>query len=308
MAVMLQRIIWRLLAIPVLLIALVFSVSLALAMGREGGLRPLHESATVAASSTAAYLRNVAHGEYGNAVSRHPAIAGTPVAVEWRRALPKSLGLLATALVLSALVGLAVGIGAAYRRGTPLSELLLFLSVLGVSTPSFFAAMLLVWLVVWLYRRVGVSYLPMSGFGWDTHLVLPALVLAARPAATVTRLTYSALAEILDADYVRTATAKGLRRSVLLQRHVLRNAAVPLLTTMSVSLRFSLGVLPIVEYMFNWPGVGLRLMEAIQRQDANAIIGMILPLVILFVLVNLLLEVLYRLADPRLRITEVSAV
>jgi ABC-type dipeptide/oligopeptide/nickel transport system permease component len=279
-----------------------------MAMGREGGLQLLSESATVAVGFTAAYLRNVIQGEFGNAVSRHPAIAGTSVAAEWRRVLPKSLGLLVTALVLSALVGLALGIGAAYRRGTRLSELLLFLSVLGVSTPSFFAAMLLMWLAVWIYRRAGVSFLPMSGFGWDTHLVLPSLVLAARPTATVTRLTYSALTEILEADYVRTATAKGLRHSVLLQRHVLRNAAVPLLTAMSVCLRFSLGVLPIVEYIFNWPGIGLRLMEAIQRQDTNVVVGMFLPLVILFILVNLLVEVLYLVADPRLRVAEASAV
>jgi len=133
------------------------------------------------------------------------------------------------------------------------------------------------------------------------------LVLAARPAANVMRLGYNALTDIMDADFVRTAYAKGLGPRVVLFRHVLRNAGVPLLTTVAVSLRFSLAVLPIVEYIFNWSGLGQELLVAIQVQDTNTVIGMILPLALLFVLVNLLLDILYLLVDPRLRVKEVGA-
>ena len=121
-----------------------------------------------------------------------------------------------------------------------------------------------------------------------------------------TRLSYNSLAEILDADYVRTARSKGLRPKVVLTEHVLRNAGVPILTTVVVSLRFSLAILPIVEYIFAWPGIGLALLEAIQAQDVDAAIGMVLPLALLFVLVNLIAELLYLRIDPRLRDSKVG--
>jgi ABC-type dipeptide/oligopeptide/nickel transport system permease component len=302
---MLLRFALRLLSIPVLLIALVFLVALAVHLGQEGDLPSAVPSA---AGFTADYLKSLARGDLGVIASGHRAIAGAPVADDLGRALPKSLGLLAFALTLAVLGGLILGIGAALRRTSNLSKLLLFASVLGISTPSFFAAMLLIWFGVWLYQTTSRHLIPISGFGWDLHLILPALVLAARPAAAVTRLSFNALVEILESDYIRTATAKGLRPRLILLRHALRNAGVPLLTTVGVSLRFSLAVLPIVEYIFNWPGIGLRLLKAIEAQDTTAVVGMTLPLILLFVLVNLLLEVLYPLVDPRLRASEVGAV
>ncbi len=302
------RLAGRLLSIPILLIALVFLVALAIELGQEGNLQALPSAVPSAARFTADYLKGLARGDLGVIASGHRAIVGTPVTDDLGRALPKSLGLLAFALTLAALVGLILGIVAAFRRDSHFSKLLLFASVLGISTPSFFAAMLLIWFGVWLYQNTGKHLLPISGFGWDLHLLLPALVLAARPAAAVTRLSYNALVEILESDYIRTATAKGLRPRLILLRHVLRNAGVPILTTVGVSLRFSLAVLPIVEYIFNWPGIGLRLLNSIQAQDTTAVVGMTLPLILLFVLVNLLLEALYPLVDPRLRTSEVGAV
>ncbi|MBM4465347.1 MAG: ABC transporter permease [Chloroflexi bacterium] len=301
---MLLRFGLRLLSIPVLLVALVFLVALAVNLGQEGNLQALPSAVPPAAGFTADYLRGLAQGDMGTIASGHQSIAGTPVAEDVGRALPKSLGLLAFALTLAALLGLILGIIAALRRTSNLSKLLLFASVLGISTPSFFAAMLLIWGAVWLYQSTGQHIVPISGFGWDLHLILPALVLAARPAAAVTRLSFNALVEILESDYIRTAVAKGLLPRLILLRHVLRNAGVPLMTTVGVSLRFSLAVLPIVEYIFNWPGIGLRLLKSIEAQDAIAVIGMTMPLVLLFVLVNLLLDILYLLVDPRLRAAE----
>jgi peptide/nickel transport system permease protein len=208
---------------------------------------------------------------------------------------------------LAVVVGLSLGVGAGLRCKSRFSGFLVFFSVLGISTPSYFAAMLLIWFGVWLYRATGVDFIPIHGFGWDAHLILPALVLAARPAANVMRLGYNALVEVLGADFVRTAHAKGLGPRVVFFRHVLRNAGVPLLTTVAVSLRFSLAILPIVEYIFNWSGVGQELLEAIQAQDTTTVVGMILPLAVLFVLVNLFLETLYLFVDPRLRVKEAGA-
>ncbi len=305
---MFLRITRWLLSIVLLMIALIFFEALAIDLGQEGNLQTLPSAVPSAAGFTADYLKGLAHGDLGVIASGHRAIAGTPVVDDLGRALPKSLGLLAFALTLATLVGLILGISAAFRRASRFSELLLFVSVLGTSTPSFFAAMLLIWFATWLYQTTSTHIVPISGFGWDAHLILPALVLAARPAAAVTRLSYNALVEILESDYIRTATAKGLTPNLILLRHVLRNAGVPILTTVGVSLRFSLAILPIVEYIFNWPGIGLRLLKSIEIQDTTAVVGMTLPLILLFVLVNMLLEGLYPIVDPRLRTSEVGAV
>jgi peptide/nickel transport system permease protein len=305
---MLLRFTWRLSTASVLLVALVFFVTLAMDLARGGGLQALSSSVPSAADFTMDYLANLARGDLGTIAPSYASAPTTPVTAELAHALPRSLGLLAVALALAVLIGLPLGIGAGLRRKTRFSGLLVFFSVLGISTPSYFAAMLLIWLGVWLYRTTGADFIPIHGFGWDAHLILPAVVLAARPAANVMRLGYNALVDILDADFVRTAHAKGLGPRLVLFRHVLRNAGVPLLTTVAVSLRFSLAILPIVEYIFNWSGVGEELLTAIQMQDTTTVIGMVLPLALLFVLVNLLLEMLYLLLDPRLRVKEVGAV
>jgi ABC-type dipeptide/oligopeptide/nickel transport system permease component len=299
---------WRVVALISVVVALIFFVALLMGLGRVGGLGALPSVLPRAADFTVGYLKGLTSGDLGVIASSHASFAAKPVAAELRRALPLSLGLLATALALAALVGLALGTGAALLRASRFSGVLLFASVLGISTPSFFAAMLLIWLGVWLYQTTGTHFFPIAGFGWDAHLILPTLVLAARPAAAVTRLSSNALVEVLEADYIRTATAKGLGPRVVLLRHVLRNVGVPLLTTIGVSLRFSLAVLPIVEYIFNWPGIGRILLTAIQVQDTVTVVGMTLPLVLLFVLVNLLLETIYPLIDPRLRESGVGAV
>jgi ABC-type dipeptide/oligopeptide/nickel transport system permease component len=208
----------------------------------------------------------------------------TPVVAKLARALPWSLGLLAIALALAILVGLPLGIVAGLRRRTRFSGLLVFLSILGTSTPSYLAAMLLIWSGAWLWRVTGADLLPVRGFGWDAHVILPALVLAVRPAAHVMWLGYTTVAELMDAGPrcapVADADELGSRTARL---HILRNARVPLLTTVAVSLRFSLAILPIVEFIFNWPGVGQELLVAIQGQDATAVVGMILPLVLLLI-------------------------
>jgi peptide/nickel transport system permease protein len=290
-----------------LLVALVFFVALVMGVGRQGDLRALPSVIPSAASFTGEYLANLLRGNLGTTAAAQASLAGTPMGELLARTLPRSLGLLGVSLALAVAIGLPLGIAAGLRRRTRFSGMLVFISVLGISTPSYLAAMLLIWFNVWLYNTTGSDFLPLHGFGWDAHLILPAIVLAARPAANVMRLGYNALAEVLDADYVRTARAKGLGPRVVLFRHVLRNAGVPLLTTIAVSLRFSLAILPIVEYIFNWSGLGQGLLEAIQNQDVNAAVGMVLPLAILFILVNLLLELLYLLIDPRLRVQETAA-
>jgi peptide/nickel transport system permease protein len=298
------RFLGRLAALAVAIVALVALVSLLVALGRAGDIGAWRPALSEAASFTADYLSNLLHGNLGSIPLAARNGLERPVVTELARALPLSLGLLAASLALAVIIGLTLGTVASLRRGGRLSGLVIFGSVLGVSTPSYFAAMLLIWLSVWIYKRTGHHVFPISGAGWDAHLILPALVLAARPAATVTRLGYNALVEIFEAEYIRTARAKGLRRQIVLFRHALRNAWVPMSTTIVASLRFTLAALPIVEYSFSWPGIGQQLLESIQLMDATGVIGMALPLVVIFSLVNLSLETFYPLMDPRLRNAE----
>jgi peptide/nickel transport system permease protein len=300
---MVLRLIWRLLSIVVLLLALIFFVTLLMQLGAEAGRTDIPSALSSAFESSVEYLKGLARGSMGDVISPYRSVSGIPVVKEIGRAFPNSLILLVISLVFAAVAGLYLGMASALRRSSLFAGLVLFASSLGVSTPSYFAAMLLIWFGVWLFAVTGKHFFPIAGFGWDAHLILPALVLAARPVAAVTRLSHNALVEILEADYVRTADSKGLHPRIVLVRHVLRNAGVPILTTVLVSLRFSLGVLPIVEYIFSWPGIGLSLLAAIQAGDTTTAIGLILMLALLFVVANLILDYLYPRIDPRLRTT-----
>jgi peptide/nickel transport system permease protein len=160
--------------------------------------------------------------------------------------------------------------------------------------------MFLIWTVVWIYQRTDVRVLPVYGFGWDLRMVMPTFVLATRPMANITRLTYTALKDVYEADYVRTAYSKGLRPRFVFLRHVLRNAGIPILTTASVSMRFSLSMLPIVERIFAWVGIGYAMLDAAQSGNFQLLVLLIIPFVFIYALITILLDTLYPFIDPRL--------
>ena len=207
--------------------------------------------------------------------------------------------------MIATLAGVAMGVRAAVRDhddpGGNRSLTILLVSIIGVSMPSFFVALLLQMLVIRWTRWTGHALLPVGGFGWDRHMILPAIVLAARPIAQITRVTFVSVGQTLRQDYVRTAASKGLSSRRVLWGHVMRNAAAPILTTLGVSLRFSLSSLPVVELFFGWPGAGFIMLKAISVGDANTTLALLLAFGVLFILVNLILEILYGLVDPRLR-------
>jgi peptide/nickel transport system permease protein len=216
-------------------------------------------------------------------------------------ALVRSAALLFLSLAVAALLGTPLGVWAATRRRRVGSALIMTFSILGVSTPSFLLAMLL-WVADFkIYRATGVAPFPPTGFGWDLHLVLPALVLAMRPLAQVAQVTYVTLSEALSQDYVRTALGKGLSRGGAVWKHALRNVWIPVLTAMGTSLRFSLASLPVVESFFLWPGLGMMLLTALELGMDTLILDLLLGLGVLFLVINSLLDVVYPLLDPRLR-------
>ena len=215
-----------------------------------------------------------------------------------------SLALLLLAMALGGLVGGAIGVLAAASRRQGVALAFIMVSIVGISAPSFFLGMLLQLAEIQWYKLTGIRLVPVGGFGWDSHLVLPVLVLAARPITQVARLTYVRMSAILDEDYVRTAHAKGLDRRAVWRVHIIPNAAGTVLTAMGTSLRFSLSSLPVVEVLFGWPGAGralLDMLRTVQRYEATVVV---LALGGVFILVNILLDLAYRALDPRLREAE----
>jgi ABC-type dipeptide/oligopeptide/nickel transport system permease component/ABC-type lipoprotein export system ATPase subunit len=251
------------------------------------------------------YLRDLARGNLGTYAGRdrfyYWDVSEKSIAISVVRTLDKSLVLLLASMALGGLIGVPLGLIPALARRRKFSLLFLVAAIMGVSTPSFFLALLLQILEITFYRRTGITVLPVGGFGWDRHIVLPALVLAARPIAQVARVSFVALSEVLDADYIRTARAKGLTTRAVVTKHALRNAGVPILTALGTSLRFSLSSLPIVEAIFQWPGMGLLLLSAIRDQEPELAATLTLILGVFFVVIRVALDYSYRWIDPRLR-------
>jgi len=261
---------------------------------------PFKEAAADGIIKTLDYASDVLRGDFGETSSGSVSLLPKPVEEVIPDVLTRSLGLLGLSLLVSAVVGVLLGVFIAGRRsGITLTALLL--SIAGVSIPSFFAALLLQLGTIKLTQISGTPFLPVGGFGWDKHIILPLLVLAARPLAQITRVTYVTVEEVLKQDYVRTAYSKGLRSFYVTAVHIIRNAAVPVLTTIGLSLRFALSSLPIVEFFFGWQGIGFTLLQSISNRDDDLTIVLALCLGVLFILVNLFLDLSYTIIDPRLR-------
>jgi ABC-type dipeptide/oligopeptide/nickel transport system permease subunit len=253
------------------------------------------------ATRTIEYLGQLARADLGHTFSLSQGLRQEAVSAVLLPILLKSLGLLTVSLGVAAILGVGLGTLAARWRHSPLALVTNLFATLGVALPSFLVALLLQLATLWYIRQTGRSFLPMGGFGWDSHLGLPALVLAARPIAQVARVTFNVLSEAWQQDYVRTARGKGASETRVLFRHIFRNAAIPVLTTLGTSLRFSLSSLPVVELFFSWPGIGFNLLRAISQKDDYLTVALSMCLGFLFIVVNWLLDGAYRIIDPRLR-------
>lgn len=213
-----------------------------------------------------------------------------------------SMGLLLTALAVAGLAGLWIGSTAALTKRRALVLPLFGLTIVGISLPSFFVALLLQVGELRYLAITGRRLVSMAGFGWDfEHMLMPVLVLAALPLAYLTRASFLSLSHVMDEEYIRTAFSKGLTQRQTVNAHALRNIAVPVLTALGVSIRFALSTLPVVEFFFAWPGMGRRLLEAIDTRQTVTVVVLASALGLTFLLVNLLLDIAYRLIDPRTR-------
>jgi peptide/nickel transport system permease protein len=254
-------------------------------LNRQLGLHePLHVQ-------YALFLRSVFRGDFGQSFQyRAPALQ----VVTERLAATVQLAL--AALLITVSVGVSLGIVAAVRRGTRYDYASTVLAVLGQSLPNFWLGIMLI-----LLFGVALRWLPTSGFESWRHLILPAVTLAAFPMALVARLTRSSMLEILGRDFIRTGRAKGLAERAVILRHALRNSAVPLLTVLGLQIGTLLGGAVITESVFAWPGMGKLVVDAIFFRDFPVVQTVLILSATIFVVINLLVDLLYTVIDPRIR-------
>jgi peptide/nickel transport system permease protein len=215
-----------------------------------------------------------------------------------------TLALACCTLVLAISVAVPLGVIAAYRQGTLLDKFVMGMSVLGFSVPSFVIGYCLIyvfaielgWLPVQGYIRIGVNF-----WGFLERMILPSITLGIIYVALVARITRASVLEVLNEDYIRTARAKGLSNRVVLMRHALRNAAVPILTVIGIGVALLIGGAVVTESVFGLPGLGRLTVEAVLSRDFPTIQTVILLFSVVYVVVNLLIDISYTLFDPRIR-------
>jgi len=243
----------------------------------------------------AAYAGGVLRGDLGRSF-----ITGRPIARDVAERFPKTLLLAGTAMLFASAAGIALGVVSARRPGGWADRLALGGAYLGISFPVYWVGLLLI-----VFFAVQLRWLPASGYAPGVrglrYLVLPALALGTRSVAFLARVTRSAMLEVLGSDYVRTARAKGLAERAVVFRHGLRNALIPVVTVLGLDFGYYLTGSILTETIFSWPGIGRYVVNAISRRDLPAIQGSVLFLSAVFVLVNLLTDVAYAKADPRVR-------
>ena len=227
-------------------------------------------------------------------------------------ALPGTILLAAAAMLIAVVLGIPLGVLAAVKRDTWMDSSSIFASVLGISAPSFFMGIV----IAYLFGFVLSDYtgLRMTGSLFDTdpftgrqvqlsNLVLPALTLGIRPLAIITQLTRSAMLDVLNQDYIRTAYAKGLRGRVVIWKHALKNALNPVITAITGWFAELLAGAFFVEYIFGWKGIGKVTVDALEKLDFPVVMGSVLITATFFILINILADVLYGIIDPRVRIS-----
>ncbi len=274
----------------------------------------------------ALYLGAVARGDLGQS-----AFDSQPVAQKLGQYFPATVELALSAMVVAIVVGIPAGVIAAVRHRSALDALTMSAALLGVSIPVFWLGWILVYLLAVVPSQHGLNLFPISGRIAVTyfiparthlvvvdallagngraaldalwHLVLPALTLGTIPLAIVAKITRSGMLDVLSSDYIRTARAKGLGRRSVVVKHALRNALIPIITVLGLQTGLLLGGAVLTESVFAWPGVGRLAFEAISNRDMPLINGCILLFATVFVVVNAVVDLLYAVANPRIRYT-----
>ncbi|KIX10724.1 peptide ABC transporter permease [Dethiosulfatarculus sandiegensis] len=268
------------------------------------------------------YLTNFLQGDFGTSVR-----TGAPVIDEILPRLMATLELSLVGMLIASVFGIAAGVISAVRQKSFVDYASMFMALVGVSMPIFWLGLMLIYLlavkfpVLPMMGRLGMEMeLPQVtnlllvdavlagqwGAFWDAawHLILPAFTLATIPMAIVARITRSSMLEVLNKDYVRTARAKGMVEAVVILRHALRNAFLPVVTVLGLNLGILLGGAVLTETIFSWPGLGRYVVDSLMGRDYAAVQACILIFAALMVVINLMVDLVYVMLDPRIRVNE----
>ena len=237
------------------------------------------------------YVTRVAQGDLGTSLR-----SSRPVAALIRERLPATVELTVAALLIAVAIAIPAGIVSAVKRGSALDRLAMVGAVAGQAVPIFWLALLLI-----AFFGVYLRWLPVFGRGSLAHLVLPAVSLSTVILGRLARLVRGSMLEVLGQDYVRTARAKGVGEVRVLAGHALKNAAIPIVTLLGLQFAQLLGGAVVTETIFAWPGIGRLVVEAIFNRDFPVVQGVVLVVSLIFVAVNLLVDLAYAALDPRIR-------
>jgi peptide/nickel transport system permease protein/oligopeptide transport system permease protein len=237
------------------------------------------------------FLERLAHGSLGESTRTH-----REVLLEIADRLPYTLALALGAVVVSTTLGIAMGIFAAVRRGRAADYLTMGIAIVGLSVPTFWIALLGI-----IVFSLNLHWLPVTGAGSPQSYILPIFALSLHSAAVKARITRSSMLEVFGQDYLRTARAKGLRERIVLLRHALKNALIPISTIVGLQFGSLLGGAFIIETIFGWPGIGRLAVQAIFNRDFPLIQGTVLVGAVTYMLANLAVDIAYAWLDPRIR-------
>jgi len=237
------------------------------------------------------FVSRMLQGDFGTSITRR-----RPVMDLMRTALPITLELSLAALLVSMVIGIPAGIISAVRHGSFVDQAALFGSLVGVSIPAFWFGILLM-----MFLAVKFPIFPTSGYGSLSHLVLPAIAGGTAGAARISRVMRSSMLEVVQQDYIRTARAKGLSEKIVIYKHALRNALLPVITIMGLSIGWLLAGSVALEMVFARPGMGWLLVQGILMRDYPVVQGMLVFLVLCVIVANLVSDILIAMANPRIK-------
>lgn len=238
------------------------------------------------------FMKSLLHGDLGNSIIQHKPVSELIV-----ERFFVTLELSLTALVISFLISIPIGIKAALKRNTVTDYALMALSLIGISMPTFWFGLMLLYIVAFKLRLF-----PVSGYGTWRHLFLPALTIGITDAALLARMVRSSMLEVIRQDYIRTARSKGLPERVVINRHALRNALIPIITLLGLRIGWVVGGSVVVEIVFARPGLGRLMVDSILARDYPVVQGVMVVLTTCIILGNLVADILYAVVDPRIKL------
>jgi len=237
------------------------------------------------------YMWDLLQGNMGDSYSTGRSVAGEIV-----QRFPNTFKLTVTAIFLSVLISIPIGVISATKQYSLFDNIGMILALVGISMPSFWTGLILI-----IIFALNLGWFPSGGMKGIMSLVLPAFTLAIASTASITRTTRSSMLEVIRQDYINTAKAKGVSRRKVITRHALGNALIPAVTVIGLEFGILLGGAVLTETVFSWPGIGRLMVESIQRKDTPMVLGCVIIFSLSFSIVNLIIDILYAYIDPRIK-------